>query len=177
MKNRIRIESPIIDTRAKAEALLGEVATLTIERNRQKNELDGILTTAREQFEGGIGAVQKQIDEKAALLEVWASSHPEEFPKDRKSLALLHGVIGFRTGTPKLGLITRKWTWETVLEAVGRILPNFVRNKPEVDREAIIAQRDELAEFLPMVGLKVTQAESFFIEPNLESVENRVVVK
>ena len=64
------------------------------------------------------------------------------------------------------------WSRRPVTAAVERLLPNFIRNKPEVDKEAIIGQRDDLAEFLPKVGLKVMQEESFYVEPKLtEQVE------
>ena len=81
-------------------------------------------------------------------------------------------LYGFRTGTPRLVLLNRKWNWALVLEKVQALLPNFIRNKPEIDKEALISQRAELAEFLPMVGVKVTQAEAFFVEPKLENLEN-----
>ncbi len=89
---------------------------------------------------------------------------------------MLSGTLGFRTGTPALKLLSRAWNWQKVLEACQFILPAFIRNKPEIDKEQIIAQRDELREFLPKVGLKVDQGESFFVEPKLTEVETRQAI-
>ena len=73
--------------------------------------------------------------------------------------------------------LSRAWTWEKILEKVRAVLPAFVRERPEVDKEAIISQAEDLKEYLPMVGVKVTQGESFFIEPNLTDIESRQVSK
>jgi phage host-nuclease inhibitor protein Gam len=85
-------------------------------------------------------------------------------------------VIGFRTGTPKLALAKRGGNWNAALECVKAFLPAFIRNKPEIDKEALIAQRDDepVKWALPQCGLKVTQGESFYIEPHLEQVAEKV---
>jgi phage host-nuclease inhibitor protein Gam len=114
------------------------------------------------------------IKEKSEALRAWAEANPDQFPRDRKSIQFVTGVLGFRTGTPKLALLG-KTTWDMALRAVMGLLPNFVRNEPAIDKEAILAQRDELADFLPKVGLKVTQEEAFFIEPALTDTDARQV--
>jgi phage host-nuclease inhibitor protein Gam len=86
-------------------------------------------------------------------------------------------VAGFRSGTPSLALLNRKWNWEKVLAACQSVLPNFIRNKPEIDKAAIILQREELAEVLPLIGVKVKKAEGFFVDANLTQVETREVAK
>ncbi len=174
--NRIRLARPLIDSRAKAEEILGEIALLTLERNGQKLEMDRELTAVREQYEVPLTALGKQLEEKSALLEGWAATNPEEFPKGRKSLDMLHGVIGYRTGTPKLKTVLRK-TWDAVLETLKAFhLTQYVRIKEEVNKEAIIADAqagnvDEAT--LRKVGITVSQEESFFVEPKLEVLENR----
>lgn len=153
-------------TREDAEALVIQIACAV---NRQREiiaEIDARTLELKERHKDELAGIAKSIKEKSTVVQSWAEENPEDFGK-AKSLRLAGGTIGFRTGTPKLVLLTRKWTWEKVLEAVQRILPDFIRNKPEVDKEAIIARREELAEFLPMVGLEVAQGESFFIEPDL----------
>lgn len=174
--NRIRLARPLIDTRAKAEALLGEIALPTLERNHCTLDMDRELTTVREHFESPLTAIGKQLEEKTALLEGWAAANPEEFPKGRKSLDMLHGVIGYRTGTPKLKALLRK-TWDAVLQTLKAFgLAQYVRVKEEVNKEAIIADSqagnvDEAT--LKKIGVTVSQEESFFVEPKLEEIENR----
>lgn len=160
-------------TRQDAEVLMREIAELSLEERNRKTLIDAAVLAIKEQHTPRLTEIKAEIKERADSLQVWAESSPAEFGK-HKSLVLESGRLGFRTGTPKLALHSRAWTWDKVLSAVERILPAFVRNKPEVDKEAILNQRDELAEFLPMVGLKVAQDESFFVEPDLTNLETRI---
>ncbi len=160
-------------TRAEAEDLVHEIAALTVQQRDIKNQIDAEILAIKDRFAGQIDNLAVMIKGKQEIVQKWAQTHPDQFGK-LKSIQFPAGKVGFRTGTPKLALINRQWSWETVLAAVERILPAFVRNKPEVDKEAILNQRDELAEFLPMVGLKVTQEETFFVEPDLAAIETRI---
>lgn len=177
--NRIKLPSTII-TRLRAEEILGEIATLKLEEREHKVAMDRALTSVREQFEAPLDALVKQIGDKTALLETWASANPGEFPKDRKSIVMLHGILGYRTGTPKLKTLA-KWTWDRVLEKLkelGDATAGFVRTKEEVNREAIIAAVSEgrlLPEEARTVGVQVVQDEAFFVEPKLEDLAARNV--
>lgn len=177
--NRIKLPSTVI-TRARAEEILGEIATLTLGVREYKTAMDQTLTKVREEYQPLIAMNEKDIEEKTALLESWASANPAEFPKDRKSIALLHGVLGYRTGTPKLKNLA-KWTWESVLGAIKALenLPQaWVRVKEEINKEAVLAsyaQGFALDSDLRQLGMKVTQEESFFVEPKMEETKARTV--
>jgi phage host-nuclease inhibitor protein Gam len=159
-----------IASRSEAEQVINEMAVLANEVAGLKAEMDAHIIAEKERYSPLITSRESQLEQRAADLEAWAIAHPDEFGK-KKSIDFLNGSLGFRTGTPKLSLLNRKWTWETVTDAVSRLLPNFIRSKPEVDKAGIIAQADELEEFLPQVGLKVTQGESFFVEPKITTLE------
>lgn len=165
---RIKLPTTLI-TRARAEEILGEIATLKLEERTQKNALDRELTAAREAYEAPLTALAKQLEEKTVLLESWAAANPAEFPKARKSIEMIHGLIGYRTGTPKLKTLP-KWTWDRVLEKLKELLPDFVRTKEEVNKEALIAAFGE-GRLLPAdgrgLGVQVVQDEAFFVEPRL----------
>ena len=135
---------------------------LLARKNKQIAEID-------EEFAPALAECEAAKKEKHLLVQAWAEAHPEAFTK-RKSIELAAGTIGFREGTPKMVLLNRQWTWETALEAVMHWLPNFVRNAPEIDKAALIAQRDEaiIIETLPKCGLKVTNEEKFFVQTNVE---------
>lgn len=52
-----------------------------------------------------------------------------------------HGVLGFRTGTPKLK--TRKgFTWAAVLELLKEFNPAYVRTSEEVAKDKLLADRE-----------------------------------
>jgi phage host-nuclease inhibitor protein Gam len=107
----------------------------------------------------------------------WAEANPAEFGK-KKSIETPCGKFGFRTGTPKLSPLNRKWTWASILAAMksNPFWAGWVRIKEEVDKEKILADArpSELStDLLATVGIRVTQDETFFIEPKLEQSEPR----
>lgn len=176
--NRIKLP-PTIITKLRAEELLGEVAALTLEERAAKTAMDHELTAVRAKYEGALDTLQKQIGDKTALLESWAAANPGEFPKNRKSIDLLHGTVGYRTGTPKLKALP-KWTWDRVLEKLNQLAAlAYIRTKEEVNKEAVLAAISDgslLPEQARLFGVVMVQDESFFVEPKLEVMEARKVV-
>ena len=175
-KTRIKIPLPALATREEAEAAMNELAQAANFKRKLAAQRDKLVLEINRRFEGDFADLETALALKTDLLRVWADAHPEEFPKGRKSLDMLSGTLGFRTGTPRLALLNRAWNWEKVTAAVCQFLPNFVRSKPEVDKEAILGQRDEAAiqAVLPRCGLKVSQDESFFVEPKLTALDERI---
>ncbi len=166
---RIRRTAPVVATRADAERLLGELAAASAEQARLQAELDAELTTVRQRYEGNIDLLAKKIEGHTGLLQAWAEASPEEFG-DKKSLELLHGRLGFRTGNPKLKTLPG-WTWDRVKALLLPASP-FLRVKTEPDKEGLLAarQRNELDDGdLRALGLKVVQDEAFFIEPKVDA--------
>lgn len=169
MKNRIKKHITItVSSRAEAELVVNDIATLANEIATLTAELDAQRIALNEKYSPMIEQRGVKMNFLTGDLEAWAYAHREEFGK-KKSIEFLNGSLGFRTGTPRLSLLNCRWTWETVTDAVSRLLPNFIRNKPVLDKAGIIASADDLEEFLPQVGLKVTQGECFFVEPKLTS--------
>lgn len=174
--NRIRFNQPL--TREKAETVLREVAELTIERNTAKLAMDGEITAIKSKYDTDLVRLAAEIDQKVALLESWAASNPDQFPKDRKSIRMTAGVLGYRLGTPKLKKLVRH-TWEAVLEkvkAVGR--SEWLRVKEDLNKEQIISDYQQgiaTSAELKAVGCEVDQDESFFVDPDLQSLETKTV--
>lgn len=174
-KNRIKISLQLIRSRDEAEAVMHELANIANNKRKLVAKMDTEVLAAQSRYAAGIEQCEAEARAKTDALRMWAESNPQEFGK-KKSIEFLAGVLGFRTGTPKLALLNRAWNWDKVTEAVCSFLPNFVRNKPEVDKEAILGQRDEEAiqAILPRVGLKVVQDESFYAEPKLTDADEVV---
>jgi phage host-nuclease inhibitor protein Gam len=175
---RLRQTKPLVDTREEAEACLGEIATLTLEQRRLQTDMDGLITAAREKFEEPLGTIADQIKARQDHLLSWASASPELF-LDKKSLEMTHGVIGFRTGTPKLKTLAKR-TWDIVLDtlkAAGKL--QWVRTKEEVNKEKILsdfAQNLVTPEELKPLGVAVVQDEAFYVEVKLTEMETRKAV-
>lgn len=183
-KNRIKVELKQIASRADAEGVMNELATATNAKRKLQAQLDARVLNLKSECERSFAFLDKEIGTHTDALRAWAESNPEEFPKGRKSLELLAGVLGFRTGTPKLALLNRSWTWVKVL-ATLKALPwgkNYVRTIEEVDKDGLLASRSvnpdkAVADIcLNSVGTKMVQDESFFVEPKLTETETRQTV-
>lgn len=160
------------ESREQAEVLMNALAGVENNRRLQIARRDEAVLAITEQFAAPIDALETEAKGLRALLEDWAMANPHEYKRGTKTIELPSGTISQRTTTPSLKLL-RGWTWERVLGAVMSTIPNFVRSKPEVDKEAILAQRDELEAMgiLPKIGVKVDQREKWNIEPLLTDTE------
>ena len=176
MAPRIKLTQQI--NRPRAEELAGEIALLSLEKTTQITSMDRAITAVRERYEISLQTIDKVILEKTSLLETWAAANPDEFPKNRKSIDLVHAVVGYRTGMPKLKTLLR-WTWAKVLEALQTSGESgYIRTKEDVDKEKILsdfAQNQLTAADLKVHGMLVVQDETFFVEPKLQEIDNRSV--
>ena len=114
------------------------------------------------------------MDELTATVQRWAEAHPEEFGR-LKSIEFPAGVIGFRTGSPKLKPLP-KWTFDRVLDALRRTdtWRGYIRVKEEVDKEALLGAKLPATELRGM-GLQILQEESFYLTPRLAETPARQV--
>lgn len=182
MKNkRIKIQLPNLATRADAEAAMCDLAISANILRFLTAERDAKVLAINEEYESDLGKANAQLASLTDALRVWAETNPGEFQKGRKSIDFLSGILGFRTGTPKLALLSRAWNWDKVLDAIKLRAFAFIRTKEEVDKEAILAfvsagpePAAELeAKILRPIGVKIVQGESFFIEPALTETDAR----
>jgi phage host-nuclease inhibitor protein Gam len=165
---RIKITTPLIATRAQAEILAGEIASLMIRHRALTNGLDEEIKRLREAYAHDLETAEKQIGEKTTSLQAWAEANPAEFA-GKKSLQMTHAECGWRTGQPTLKTLAG-WTFDRVLDKIKTltIAALYVRTKEEVNKQAIIADREQLGpDGLRNLGLKVVQDEPFFVEPKL----------
>jgi phage host-nuclease inhibitor protein Gam len=155
-------------SREAMETLVGEIAALAIERAAMTAELEDRLLNIRAEYEARLvenGAMQ---DAKMDAAFAWAAAHPELFGKT-KSIEMVHGIVGYRTGTPKLKTL-KGYTWDSVLailQAAKRT--EYIRLSAEVDKAKILADRETIPEAdLRIMGVHIAQDETFFVEPKQE---------
>ena len=166
-----------IETREQMREAVAQIARLSVETNILRAGMDERIVTVREEFLPRIDAAQKAIKANVAAVKVWALANKAAFG-DAKSMDAGFAVIGFRTGTPKVSLL-KGWTIERVIEAVKDRFARrgYVRTREELDKEAMIADREKLAaKELDAVGLAIDQDEAFFVDVNLEEAA-RIVEK
>jgi phage host-nuclease inhibitor protein Gam len=178
-KNRITLETSIIQTRAEMEALVGQIAALQLQLNERTARMDQDLTDIRAQYEGVLDHLAQEIQTRTALVEGWADSHPEEFPEGKKSIDIVHGSIGFRTDPPKVLPVRKRFTVKIIVSLLKKVAwgPKYIRQPdPQIDKEAILQDRKTLTEEqLAKVGLKIVQDESFYIDLKATPTETRIV--
>ena len=179
MKNRITVSLPSLLTREDAESAMTELAQHVNNRRKLITKRDGQILAINKDYEQPLAALDDRIETTTDTLRAWAESTPDAFPKGRKSLDLVSGIIGFRTGMPRLALLSRAFNWERVLHLVEQFWPACVRLKKEVDKEQLLslhaqAEDKPAAEAeLKRLGLKVVQDETFFIDPKLTDTDTR----
>lgn len=165
---------PTIKTRAEMERVVETIMTATLGLARLSSEMDARLAAIRNEYADPLSSAKSTLAINMDVAEDWAKAHPEEFPVGKKSIEMTHGVIGFRTGTPKLKLLSRE-TWEKVLDRLKKYQVDYTRTSITPDKEALIADREKLGEaVLRDFGLKVVQDETFYVEPKRETSDPSV---
>ena len=182
---RIKVNLPMIKSREEAEATMNDLATAANQQRSFVALRDEEVLAINSKFEADLAECAELLKEKTDSLRAWAECNPQEFTKGRKSIEMVSGTLGFRTGTPKLAVLSRAFNWDKVIELLraATAWQGFVRTKEEVDKEGILGaaaaapDRTGFADELKRVGLQVKQDESFFVEPSLTAVESRQVQK
>ncbi len=152
----------------------GETFTAnTTSLEKIKAKMNAEINNIKSKYLAEITELQEGLAEPSEVLEVFAYEQKEGWGK-KKSLELLHCIIGFRTGTPKVEKTTKKFTWDGIVEVMKKnnMLKKFLRVTEEVNKEAILAEKNEvvLNQLLEDCYIDVVQDESFYITAKAEEV-------
>ncbi|GJQ32619.1 MAG: hypothetical protein HBSAPP04_14580 [Ignavibacteriaceae bacterium] len=153
------------------ESALTDLAFYTTEVQKREAVLNLKITKLKEQFEQETADQRVKISDLQAEIEAFCKANQDEFKK-KKSIEFPSGIVGFRTATPKISTLNRKYTFKTALELVKRIFPgSYVRQKEELDKEVMLADYSQKKlddTKLASVGLRVEQEENFYVELKTE---------
>lgn len=198
MKRSTRIKPQPLQDRA---AFLAEVAALlALEATKRKinAERDAALLKVNAEFDGRLAPIEADIKGRMALASDYADGHAAELLPDKASRSFTTETarIGWRTGNRTVAQKSGVTVEHVVnsLQALG--LESYVKIERSINRAAILADctddktlnrvvRDPAGAVVldenqqPMtepvligdVGLKITQGESFYIEPKSASAE------
>jgi phage host-nuclease inhibitor protein Gam len=173
MKKRETVNLPNVNmTLEEAEGVLAVYAKADASIVKINAQMDLEIAKIREKHSEKLSGLQQEKDEASEKLLLFCTANKDEFFKQKKSLELSHGTLGFRTGTPALK--TKKgFTWAAVLELAKQRISEYVRTKEELDKEALIAARnlEGMAETYDSIGVYVDQTEKWFVELKKEGVE------
>lgn len=164
-----------------AEEAFATYAKADAERAKIQAEIELKCAQIREKHQDRLSQLQTTQDEAFDTLQAYATENQVELFSKKKSLEMVHGTIGFRTGTPKLKTL-KGFTWASALQLVKRLLPSYIRSTEEIAKDRLLAERDSdvikpgdplgpgvpLREVMIDCGIAVTQDETFFVEPKKE---------
>lgn len=132
-------------------------------------KLDDEIAKIRRKYDDDLADLTKTKDEHFEIIEVYCAENPQLFEK-KKSFETLHGVVGFRTGTPKLKL-KKGFTWPSVTNMLKEFLPQYIRTTEEPAKDMILSAREEIEpQLLDKVGVMVVQDETFYVDLKKEEV-------
>lgn len=156
-------------TRAQADEAFAAFSKAQSEQQKIEAEMELAMTKVRQKHQDRLSELSEEQKDQFAVLESFALENREELFDKKKSLELVHGVIGFRSGNPAVK--NRKgFTWAAITEMLKEFLPKYVRTKEEPDKEKLLADRDdvEVAAKFKKCGITIAQDETFFVEPKKE---------
>jgi phage host-nuclease inhibitor protein Gam len=168
---RVKKAVMTVKTFDEAESVMAEYATADARLQAINAKMDEQITAIRNKYAPDIADLAEVKEEKLTALHFFAESNAQLFEK-KKSLDMTHGVIGFRTGTPKLKTL-KKFTWGAVTEMLKDHLPDYVRTVDEPAKDKLLADRDneEVAPLFKKCGFEVVQDETFYVELKKEGLE------
>ncbi len=156
-------------TRERMEEAFGEYAVADARIAKIQADMDVQFTKIREKYADELAGLNQTRTSSFEIMQVFATEHREDLFSKRRSMETTHGVIGFRTGNPKLK--NRKgFTWASILELAKTFLPDYVRTEFALAKDMILADRNEegMADVLTRCGVYVDQDETFYVEPKKE---------
>ncbi len=161
-------------TREAADEAFAIYAKADASINKIQAEIELQCAKIREKRQAELSALGSEREQAFDTLQAFAIEKQTELFGKKKSLEMAHGVIGFRTGTPKLK--TKKgFTWASALELVKTFLPGYLRQTVDIAKDRLIADRDNesangksMKAEMEKCGLEVVQEEVFYVEPKKE---------
>lgn len=186
-----RLKAPSLASEAEFRALVDEIAALQAIAAEAIAKRELIVQRIQQRYAIRLQPIEDAIDAKLALVEKYAEEHRAELlPKDRKSAETTLATFGWRTGNRTVSALGKKWTLSAIITALKVFgLSRYIRTTPELAKELLLAEctddktvtvtvgGDPVAGFvkkqvaLADVGLKITQKETFYIEPKAENAE------
>lgn len=156
-------------TRETADEALATYAMADAQAAKIAADIELQCVKIREKYADKIAELEGQKAAAFDTLQAYASENKADLFTKKKSLDMVHGTIGFRTGTPKLKTL-KGFTWASALTLVKEFLPGYIRQAEEIAKDKLLADRDykNMPEQMAKCGIQVAQDETFFVEPKKE---------
>lgn len=156
-------------TQAGAEALIENIGTLQRQVSRIEADMNDQMATIKASFEAKAQPLNQQIAEAFDAVHAWAEANRSTLLKGKlKSAKLATGDISWRITPPSVAIRGK----DAVMDALKRLVPEFIRTKEEIDKDAILADPDRVE---GIKGISISQREEFRIMPFESEIERTVM--
>lgn len=172
MATKVNTRNTGIITRDEYTATLDDIAEMTVRRDKIQAKIDKAILDAREEYAGEMERLNNLIAAKLAQAEAYASRNRDTLlPSGAKTGETAKARWGFRLGNPTLVLLSRKFTWASVVAKLSDLgMTTYLKvTAPKPDKDRLKADLDDAK--LAELGLRIDQSESFWIEPKTDSAE------
>lgn len=158
-------------TREMAEDAMGVFSDSANSLQKIEAKMNAEINAIRDKYQDKVTELNESKDEQFEILEVFANETQLAWGK-KKSFELMHGVIGFRTGTPKLKF-DKGFNSKSVTSILAEKFPEYVRTIEEMNKEKIIQDRDTdgFDAICKKAHISIVQDESFYIESKSEDLQ------
>jgi len=148
-------------TKEEAVAMIAEIGNRQRDRKRLQADMDDQLTAIREQYQKQLAPHEEAIKGLTSGVHTWAEAHRADLTNNGKvkTAQLMTGEIRWRVTPPSCKLIRTK---EAIAELKLLNLSRFIRDKEEVNKEAILADQEAVRN---CKWIAIEQTEEFVIVP------------
>lgn len=170
MAKKARIKTTAVEaatSREEADRLIEQIGIQQREREALQTAMNEELARIKAQYEERAAVPAGVIRELTERVRIYAEANRAELTRDGKfkTVKLASGEIRWRLRPPSVGLTK-------ILDVLQRLkdagLQRFIRTKEEVDKEAILADRDAVKD---VAGIRIQQGEDFVIVPFATELE------
>lgn len=165
MKSRNAGKRKMDVTVVQFEAAMEKYASTETREIEIGRKIEQEVNNVMAKYEEELTTLADKKSEAFEAVQSYCQNNKETLFSKRRSIGTLHGVAGFRLGTPRLQ--TRNGvTWDKVLISLKEKLPAYVRTVEEPAKSLLLADRNKenVAPVLFGLGLLIVQDELFYIE-------------
>ena len=163
--------APVV-TLEKAQIASQSFAAASTEKSKLVSRMNEEIDKVKAKYQKDITAQNTALEEHTATLEAFANEQKKTWGKS-KSLELLHTIIGFRSGRPKVQL-PDSMKEDVVTRLVKKFFPDCVASKDVLDKGAILKFKDDekkVQKLLNKCSISIVQEDTFYVQAKEEVAE------
>ena len=154
-------------SRDDVNALISTIGWAQRERAKIEAEMNQALADVRERFEAKAKPYAEAIAQHSRGIAAFCEAHRDELTKEgkTKTVRFASGEVSWRLRPPSVAIRGI----DVVIDAFRRLgLTKFLREKVEVDKEAILRDPDAVR---TIKGITISQREDFVVKPDETALE------